>query len=342
MSYQAATIVAAPNEFRVPFPPFVQISKVQFQKDGGGSKLLVASGWDGTCRVYEVGKLGEFSEKLVFTHGKPLLTCTFAGYNKVAFGGVDHNVKLADIETGNGTQLGSHALAVRCLEFNPISSLIVSGGWDSSVKLWDARSYGNGAVDSVNVSSSVYAMDVLKHMVLVGTKDRKIYMFDSRKLREPVQVRDSPLKYQTRSVQFFPTGEAFVVSSIEGRVAVEYVEQNSDQVKRKYAFKCHREKDTDGTELIHPVHAVAFHPKFGSFATGGSDGIVNIWDPFNRKRIIQLHKFETSISSLSFNEDGTQLAIASSYQYEKEVDPSPVPNNTITIRHITEAESRPK
>ncbi|CAP37662.2 Protein CBG20697 [Caenorhabditis briggsae] len=160
-----------------------------FQKDVAGSQLLVASGWDGTCRVYEVGKLGEFSEKLVFTHGKPLLTCTFAGYNKVAFAGVDHNVKLADIETGNGTQLGSHALAVRCLEFNPISSLIVSGGWDSSVKLWDARSYGNGAVDSVNVSSSVYAMDVLKHMVLVGTKDRKIYMFDSRKLREPVQVR---------------------------------------------------------------------------------------------------------------------------------------------------------
>ncbi|KAF1765863.1 hypothetical protein GCK72_005816 [Caenorhabditis remanei] len=341
MSYQAATIVAAPNEFRVPFPTYVQISKVQFQKDSG-SRLLAASGWDGTCKVYEVGKLGDITEKFVYSHGKPLLACTFAGYNKVAFGGVDHNVKLVDIETSNATQLGSHALAVRCLEFNHMESLIISGGWDSSVKLWDARSYGNGAVESVNVSSSVYAMDVLKHTILVGTKDRKIYMFDSRKLREPLQVRDSPLKYQTRAVQFFPTGEAFVVSSIEGRVAVEYVEQTGEQVKRKYAFKCHREKDSDGTELIHPVHAVAFHPKYGSFATGGSDGIVNIWDPFNRKRIIQLHKFETSISSLSFNEDGTQLAIASSYQYEYEVDPVPLPNNSITIRHITEAESRPK
>lgn len=76
-TYQAATIVAAPNEFRVPFPPFVQISKVQFQREAG-SRLLAASGWDGTCRVYEVGKLGDISEKLVFTHGKPLLTCTFA------------------------------------------------------------------------------------------------------------------------------------------------------------------------------------------------------------------------------------------------------------------------
>ena len=200
-------------------------------------------------------------------------------------------MKLVDIETSNATQLGSHALAVRCLEFNHMESLIISGGWDSSVKLWDARSYGNGAVESVNVSSSVYAMDVLKHTILVGTKDRKIYMFDSRKLREPLQVRDSPLKSPTRAVQFFPTGEAFVVSSIEGRVAVEYVEQTGEQVKRKYAFKCHREKDSDGTELIHPVHAVAFHPKYGSFATRGSYEIVNIWDPFNRKRIIQLHKY---------------------------------------------------
>ncbi|CAI2330385.1 unnamed protein product [Caenorhabditis sp. 36 PRJEB53466] len=341
MSFQGATIVAAPNEFRAPFPPFVQISKVQFQKEGG-SRLLAVSGWDGTCRVYEVGKLGEIADKLVYTHGKPLLSCTFAGYNKVACGGVDHNVKLVDVETGCGTQLGSHALAVRCLEFNPISSMIVSGGWDSTVKLWDARSYGNGAIESVQVSNSVYAMDVLKNTILVGTKDRKIYMYDSRKLREPLQVRDSPLKYQTRAVQFFPSGEAFVVSSIEGRVAVEYVDQTSEQMKRKYAFKCHRDKAPDGTELIHPVHAVTFHPKYGTFATGGADGIVNIWDPFNRKRIIQLHKFDTSIASLSFNEDGTQLAIASSYQYENETEPTTLPNNTITIRHITEQESRPK
>ncbi|CAI5442084.1 unnamed protein product [Caenorhabditis angaria] len=341
MAFQGATIVAAPNEFKVPFPSYLQISKVQFQKEFG-SRLLAASSWDGTLRIFDIGKVGEITEKMLFHNGKSLLTCTFAGYNKIACGGVDHNVKLVDIETGMGTLIGSHALAVRCSEYNPQTNNVVTGGWDSAVKIWDTRSYGNGAASQTSVSSSVYAMDVHNNQILVGTKQRKIYLFDIRNLQEPLQVRESPLKYQTRCVQFFPNGEAFVVSSIEGRVAVEYVDQSNDQVKRKYAFKCHREKEADGTELIYPVHTIAFHPKHGTFATGGSDGIVNIWDPFNRKRIIQLHKFETTISSLSFNEDGTQLAIASSYQFEHENDPKPLPSNSITIRHITDPESRPK
>lgn len=175
------------------------------------------------------------------------------------------------------------------------------------------------------------------------------------------------LQYQTRNVAFFPSPDAFVVSSIEGRVAVEYVNQSPDEQKKKYAFKCHRSipsssykiymkligihfflwwglswsisvffsfilrilselafgnsrlsllifwgvllghttylfffcklensrfrnKESDGTETIYPVNALAFHPKHSTFATGGSDAIVNIWDPYNRKRLVQLHK----------------------------------------------------
>ena len=53
-----------------------------------------------------------------------------------------------------------------------------------------------------------------------------------------------------------------------------------------------------------------------TFATGGSDGFVNIWDGYNKKRLCQFHRFPTSIASLSFSADGTVLAIASSYMYE--------------------------
>jgi cell cycle arrest protein BUB3 len=58
---------------------------------------------------------------------------------------------------------------------------------------------------------------------------------------------------------------------------------------RRYAFKCHRAK-VDGKDTIYPINAVAFHPKFGTFATGGCDGFVNIWDGAMKKRLCQFHK----------------------------------------------------
>ena len=56
----------------------------------------------------------------------------------------------------------------------------------------------------------------------------------------------------------------------------------------------------DGIENIYPVNAIAFHNLHNTFATGGSDGFVNIWDGFNKKRLCQFHRYPTSISSLAF------------------------------------------
>lgn len=36
----------------------------------------------------------------------------------------------------------------------------------------------------------------------------------------------------------------------------------------KYAFKCHRKGDK-----VFPVNAMAFHPIYGTFATGGCDNV---------------------------------------------------------------------
>ncbi|PAV61074.1 hypothetical protein WR25_21748 [Diploscapter pachys] len=339
MSYSSAHIVAAPNEFQLNFPVHVPISKVQFSREFE-SRYFIASGWDGTIRIYALNGLNQAEERRLYFHGKSVLACTFAGYERVASGGLDQMVKLYDIESGTEINLGGHSLGIRCMEFSNRHELIVSGSWDSTIKLWDIR-HRQGTIEA-KVSDRVYAMDVNNDKILVGTKDRKIFLYDIRRMDNPEQVRESPLKYQTRNVAFFPSPDAFVVSSIEGRVAVEYVNQSPDEQKKKYAFKCHRNKESDGTETIYPVNALAFHPKHSTFATGGSDAIVNIWDPYNRKRLVQLHKFNTSIQSLSFNNEGNLLAIAASYGHELEDDPNPLPDNVITIRSISEGECKPK
>ncbi|CAB4023023.1 mitotic checkpoint BUB3-like, partial [Paramuricea clavata] len=131
----------------------------------------------------------------------------------------------------------------------------------------------------------------------------------------------------------------YVLSSIEGRVAVEYFDPSPEVQKTKYAFKCHRIKES-GMELIYPVNAISFHNVHNTFATGGSDGYVNVWDGFNKKRLCQFHRYPTSISSLSFSHDGSALAISSSFlQEEDNKDP---PENAVYIRSVTDTETKPK
>ena len=99
-------------------------------------------------------------------------------------------------------------------------------------------------------------------------------------------------------------------------MAIEYFDPSEEVQKHKYVFKCHR-ATINGVDTVYPVNSIAFHPQFGTFATGGCDGLVNIWDGANRKRIHQLARFPTSIASLAFSENGQWLAIASSYTFEE-------------------------
>lgn len=61
--------------------------------------------------------------------------------------------------------------------------------------------------------------------------------------------------------------QGYVLSSIEGRVAVEYLDPSQEIQKKKYAFKCHRLKE-DGIEHVYPVNAISFHSVHNTFATG--------------------------------------------------------------------------
>ncbi|GAA0168041.1 RNA metabolism protein [Lithospermum erythrorhizon] len=53
----------------------------------------------------------------------------------------------------------------------------------------------------------------------------------------------------------------------------------------RYAFKCHRKSEA-GRDIVYP--AIAFHPIYGTFATGGCDDYVNVWDGNNKKRLYQV------------------------------------------------------
>ena len=80
--------------------------------------------------------------------------------------------------------------------------------------------------------------------------------------------------------------------------------------------------------------------RFGTFASGGSDCVVNTWDGINRKRIRHIVGYPETISSLSFNLDGTLLAIASSYTFD-EGERRHAPD-AIFIKQVVESDVAPR
>lgn len=158
---------------------------------------------------------------------------------------------------------------------------------------------------------------------------------------DPWQRRESSLKFMTRAVDCMPNDEGYASSSIEGRVAVEWFDPSNDSQARKYAFKCHRQQEED-VDVVYPVNAIAFHPVHGTFATGGGDGVVAIWDAIAKRRIRIYPKLTASVSAMSFSSNGKLLAMAVSPGFEDGNDDIQRGSIAITIRELGENEVKRK
>ena len=54
----------------------------------------------------------------------------------------------------------------------------------------------------------------------------------------------------------------------------------------------------------------------GTFASGGGDGFVALWDGLAKRRIRQYQRYPASVAGLAFSADGRWLAIAVSPGFE--------------------------
>lgn len=201
---------------------------------------VVASSWDSHVYLYDaVGN----TLRARYAHRAAVLDVAPISATSVLSGGVDRELRSHDWVTGTETVLGVHDAPIRCIEPLPGATSFVSGSWDRSVKLWDVRA-PSACQGTFVQPDKVFALATAElssaPIVVVATAGRAVLILDARNMAEPLQRRESSLKTQTRCVACHIDGGGYALGSVEGRVAMEYIDASPEVQARKYAFKCHR------------------------------------------------------------------------------------------------------
>mgnify|MGYP002626794192 FL=1 len=332
------------------------------------SNYLATGGWDNKLRVFNINyniiNQGLPQEDAQITsqlelgnqQNSPIFSLSWEGNTGRIFTGcADGSINYVDLQKNSSTTLGRHKNPCKEVIYHQNYNILLSGGYDGSVKIFDLRS-GN-EVCTYQFDNKVYTMSCVKDLLVVGLSELKMAYFNLAKLQnkmfKPEIIFNSHLKYQTRKVSVFPDGRGFAEGSIEGRVAIKNIRDlnnppqinndngttmgKDDQGKEDFAFRCHRNTKTDPV-LVYSVNDIAFNPVYGTFCTVGSDGVYSIWDKVKRSRLYERDNTDNiPITCCDYNSAGNLLAYASGYDWSRGAEAAKeynVNNNKIGIHYL--------
>jgi mRNA export factor len=294
------------NDIEVLPPPNDTVSALSWNPK---ANFLMATSWDNTVRIWEIQQNGSATPKMQVNHEAPPLCCTWSGDGTKFFtGGCDNKVICWDPQVGQSSQVAQHQAPVKFVAWLEERRILATASWDKTLKYWDGRSANPVLV--VTLPERCYAADFIFPLAVVATAERHVCIYDLNKPDQPYRTIQSPLKYQSRCLACFPDKTGFALGSIEGRVAIQYV--NDSDSGKNFAFKCHRENDD-----VYAVNGIAFHRGFGTFATCGSDGTCHFWDKDSRMRLKAFTKCSLPVTACAFNAFGNIFAYSLGYDWSK-------------------------
>ncbi|CAH8252465.1 unnamed protein product [Arabidopsis lyrata] len=325
------------NSYEITPPATDSISSLSFSPR---ADILVATSWDCQVRCWEITRSdGSIASepKVSMSHDNPVLCSAWKDDGTTVFtGGCDKQAKMWPLlSAAQPFTVAMHDAPICEIAWIPGMNLLVTGSWDKTLKYWDARQAT--PAHTQQLPDKCYALTVKESLMVVGTGDRNLLVFDLKKPQMEFKRIESSLKDQTRCLAAFPDQKGFLVGSIGGSVGVHHIDDA--QVSKNYTFKCHRVGNT-----ICSVNSLNFHPIHGTFISTGSDGTFSFWDKDSKTRLKAMSRCDQPITYSTFNHDGALFAYAVGYDWSKGAENhKPDTAKTSIYLHLPEeADVKPK
>ncbi|MCL7041894.1 hypothetical protein MKW94_004959 [Papaver nudicaule] len=313
------------------------ISKIRFAPK---SNNLLISSWDSNLRLYdvdtsklrsetplEVGLLGCCFQDESIAFSIDTDCCLRRKHHYVTIKGQmiwlrsclghlmykTYAVTRHDLNSGIHEAVGNHDDLANCVEYSEeLVSQAITGGLNKRITSWDMR-MEKPMVYSGLVGGEIESISLRGYNLAVGI-GTSVNLHDLRDLRKPPEIQSS-MEYPVSCVDLFPNFKGYAVGSVDGHVAVKCLDSNANEMS--CMFRC-PPKSRDGKRHLVAVNDIAFDPShYGTFVTGDNEGYALMWDAQSRKRLFQFVKYPNSVASLSCNNNGPFLAVASSYTYQE-------------------------
>ena len=358
-----------PKDYFIPEQINDSISQLKFYPSRT-ENILASGGWDCKVRIWNVnyaiqnnslgiGSNNNYMANISsqFQYGDdfpcPILSICWQNNNLIT-GLADGSLYIIDIGKRAKSTIYKHGAGCKEVLYNPQLNLLFSGGWDGKLNIFDLRQAN--PVMSYSFNNKIYTMSNVNQLLVIGLSERVMAYFNLQKLQMkqfvPECTFESHLKYQTRKVCVFTEGNGFAEGSIEGRVAIKYINLNlPPQInnethcitsKDDFAFRCHRNLNTNPIE-VYPVNDIAFNPVYGTFATVGGDGSYIIWDKESKSRLKQgITNDNSPLTSCDYNGNGDLLAYSIGYDWSRGIMDEGKYNTKIGIHYLPDIEKKKK